>query len=71
MQQKFPKGSEEAQMMIDFVNLVQNHYIVEDTDEYVDNFLKDMYAYADKYKNINERLSQHMALAMLNYIEGK
>lgn len=69
MQKKFERGSEEAQMMVDMIHLIQNHYIVEKTDEYRDNFMKDMYEYADKYKNVNEKLSQYLGLAMLNYIE--
>lgn len=69
MQKKFERGSEEAQMMVDMIHLIQNHYIVEKTDEYMDNFMKDMYEFADKYKGVNKLLSQHLGLAMLDYIE--
>lgn len=69
MQKKFERGSEEAQMMVDMIHLIQNHYIVEKTDEYMDNFMKDMYEFAAKYKGVNEKLSQCLGLAMLDYIE--
>lgn len=69
MQKKFERGSEEAQMMVDMIHLIQNHYIVEKTDEYMDNFMRDMYEFADKYKDVNEKLSQYLGLAMLDYIE--
>lgn len=49
--------------------LVQNHYIVEKTDEYFNNFRKDMDEYVEKYKNVNDNLSQRLALAMMGYIE--
>lgn len=69
MQKRFDRGSAEAQMLVDFVNLIQNYYIVEKTDEYIDTYMKEMYAFADKYKNVNKILSGRLGLAILDYIE--
>jgi hypothetical protein len=69
MQKRFDRGSAEAQMLVDFVNLIQNYYIVEKTDEYIDAYMKEMYAFADKYKNVNKILSERLGLAILDYIE--
>ena len=69
LQKRFDRDSAEAQMLVDFVNLIQNYYIVEKTDEYIDTYMKEMYAFADKYKNVNKILSERLGLAILDYIE--
>lgn len=69
--QKFERGSEHAQMMIDFVKLIQDFYGVENTQEYTEEYMKRMYGYAEKYKNIDYELAQHLGLGFLDYIEEK
>ena len=71
MQKRFEKGSEHAQMMIDFVKLIQDFYGVEDTPAYTEEYMKRMYEYVEKYKNVDYELTQHLGLGFLNYIEEK
>lgn len=66
---RFERGSEEAQMMIDFINLVQDHYIVEKEQDFMDKYMGEMEKFVRKYKGVNEHLSQRLGLAMLDYIE--
>lgn len=71
MQKRFEKGSEHAQMMIDFVKLVQDFYIVERTDEYWDKYLKRMIDFVEKYKQVDEQLAKRLGLVMVGYIDDK
>lgn len=71
MQKRFEKGSEHAQMMIDFVKLVQDFYIVEKTDEYWDKYEKRMIDFVEKYKQVDEQLAKRLGLVMVGYIDDK
>lgn len=48
---KFRKGSEEWQMFIDYWNLCQKHWQVENTDEYWENLIDDCNEFCEKYKD--------------------
>lgn len=49
---KFGKGTEEWLMFMDFWNLCQKHWQVEETDEYWDNIIADASEFSEKYKSI-------------------
>lgn len=49
---KFSKGTEEWLMFMDFWNLCQKYWQVEETDEYWDNIIADASEFSEKYKSI-------------------
>lgn len=67
--EKFEKGSEEWMMFLDFWNLCQKYWIVENTDEYWDSLVNSAREFYEKYKNIH--LSENLAIALLNSQDEK
>lgn len=67
--EKFEKGSEEWMMFLDFWNLCQKYWIVENTDEYWDSIVNSTREFYEKYKNIH--LSENLAIALLNSQDEK
>lgn len=51
-QQRFAKDSNEAKMLIRYMELCQRHWIAEDTQEYADALNSDFNQFADDFKNI-------------------
>lgn len=49
---KFGKGTEEWLMFMDFWNLCQKHWQVEETEKYWNSILADASAFSEKYKSI-------------------
>lgn len=67
--EKFEKGSEEWMMFLDFWNLCQKYWLVENTDEYWDSLVNSTREFYEKYKNIH--LSENLAIALLNSQDEK
>ncbi len=61
---KFNKGSEQWMLFMDFWQLCQKHWKVEQTDKYWENVIADSNSFAEKYKSIP--LARNIALAFLN-----
>lgn len=71
MQKKFERGSENAQMMIDFVSIIQNDHIPEDNKKYWNDVVDNAGKYIDKYATIDYTFAtQHMDAHIL-YLELK
>ena len=64
---KFNKGSEEWMMFMDFWNLCQKYWIVEDTDEYWEGVIRSANDFQKKYNHI--LLSRRLALAFVDSME--
>lgn len=64
---KFNKGSEEWMMFMDFWNLCQKYWIVEDTDEYWEGVIRSANDFQKKYNHI--LLSRRLALAFVDALE--
>lgn len=64
---KFSKGSEEWMMFMDFWNLCQKYWIVEDTDEYWESVIRSANDFQKKYNHI--LLSRRLALAFVDSME--
>lgn len=71
MQQKFPKGSECAEMLTDLVRLVQNTYIPEDKQEYWNKAYSDIANYLEKYENIDRAFVEGFSDMYFNYLDIK
>ena len=65
---KFSKGSEEWLMFMDYWNLCQKHWQVEDSDSYWEQLVNDTNRFYEKYKSIE--FARHVALAFINTQEG-
>ena len=63
MQKKFEKDSPEWLMFRDIYALIQKHYIVEESDDYWEQIVKDVAEFGEKYKG----LAVPLAVAFLNY----
>ena len=65
----FREGTEERKMIIDFWNMIQEHWIPEDKDEY----WKGVIDATDSFvaENHNQPLAIGMALAFITYLEDK
>lgn len=63
---KFNKGSEEWIMFMDFWNLCQEYWEIEDTDEYWENLVKNADIF---YRKHNHRFARELAIAFVNYLE--
>lgn len=61
---KFGKGSEEWQMFVDYWNLCQKHWQVENTDEYWENLIDDCNEFCEKYKDY--KLAREIAFGFCN-----
>lgn len=61
---KFLKGSEEWQMFMDYWNLCQKFWSIEDNDEYWDNLAMEIDAFAKKYNK--DLFAVNIAMAFLN-----
>lgn len=65
----FKEGTEERKMIIDFWNMIQEHWIPEDKDEY----WKGVIDATDSFvaENKNQPLAVGIALAFISYLEDK
>ena len=63
----FNKGSEECMMFMDFWNLCQKYWIVEDSDEYWESVIRSTNEFYKKYNHI--LLSRRLSLAFVDALE--
>lgn len=71
MQKRFGRDSEEAQMLVNFVNLIQNNYITEEKDEYWEKLQKDFADYIDKFKNVDNLFVTTVVDKLITYFDVK
>ena len=71
LQKRAERGSEEAQMYVDFVNLMQNNYITEEKDEYWQKLQKDFADYIDKFKNVDNLFVTTVVDKLITYFDVK
>lgn len=71
MQKRFDRGSAEAQMLVDFVNLMQNNYITEEKDEYWLKLRKDFADYIDKFKDVDNLFATTVVDKLIIYFDVK
>lgn len=71
MQKRFDRGSAEAQMLVDFVNLMQNNYITEEKDEYWLKLRKDFTDYIEKFKNVDNLFVTTVVDNLITYFDVK
>lgn len=69
MQVKFNKGSKEWQMFVDFWNMCQKYWEIEDNDNYWQGLVDDAECFTEKYKEID--LSVKLAMAFIETCEAK
>ena len=69
MRVKFPKGSEEWLMFVEYWEICQDFWQVDDTEEYWDGLMKKVNAFYEKYKGIH--LAEKMAMALIESQEIK
>lgn len=68
-EKRFPKGSEEWMMFMDYWQLCQKYWDPEESDEYWENVIKDTNAFCEKYgKN---KFVIGITLALVNSLEDK
>ena len=70
-QQKFEKGTELHQMINDYLRLLQQFWIVEESDSYWDGVMEAVYGFYGKYKEVENVFAVTMALAFLDVLEEK
>lgn len=70
-QQRFEKGTELHQMVNDYLKLLQQYWVVEESDTYWDSVMKAICDFNAKYKSVDEVFSVVMALAYLDLLEEK
>lgn len=70
-QQKFEKGTELHQMINDYLRLLQQFWIVEESDSYWESVMQAVYGFYGKYKEIDNVFSVTMALAFVDVLEEK
>lgn len=70
-QQKFEKGTELHQMINDYLRLLQQFWIVEESDSYWESVMQAVYGFYGKYKEVDNVFSVTMALAFLDVLEEK
>ena len=70
-QQKFEKGTELHQMINDYLILLQQFWVVEETDSYCDEVLNAMYGFYKKHKSVDKIFSTTMLFAFMDVIEEK
>jgi hypothetical protein len=66
---KFAKGSEEWQMFIDFWTLCQKYWIPEESDEWWENALHEIDAFAKKYGSTV--FIRGMCMTLINRLEAE
>ena len=62
-EKKFNKGTEEWMMFVDFWNICQKNWLVENSDSYWANIIADAHEFHDKYKDIP--LAKNMILSFV------
>lgn len=70
-QQRFEKGTELHQMINDYLRLLQQFWVVEDTDIFWEEVMNAIYDFYGKYKSVDEIFSVTMALAFLDVLGEK
>ena len=70
-QQKFEKGTELHQMINDYLRLLQQFWIVEESESYWDGVMEAVYSFYGKYKEVDNVFAVTMALAFLDVLEEK
>lgn len=70
-QQRFEKGTELHQMINDYLRLLQQFWVIENTDIFWEEVMNAMYEFYGKYKSVDEIFSVTMALAFLDVLEEK
>ena len=70
-QQKFEKGTELHQMINDYLRLLQQFWIVEESESYWESVMQAVYGFYGKYKEIDNVFSVTMALAFVDVLEEK
>lgn len=70
-QQKFEKGTELHQMINDYLRLLQQFWVVEESDSYWEELMNAIYDFYGKYKEVDNVFSVTMALAFLDVLEEK
>lgn len=70
-QQKFEKGTELHQMINDYLRLLQQFWIVEESESYWEKVLESIYGFYGKYKEVDNVFAVTMALAFLDVLEEK
>lgn len=71
MKQAFEKGTELHQMINDYLRLLQQFWIVEESDSYWESVMQAVYGFYGKYKEIDNVFSVTMALAFVDVLEEK
>lgn len=64
---RFPKGSEEFVMFMDYWALCQKFWEPEDKDEYWEGVIEETDAFCKKYGNTT--FPRGLAMALINYLE--
>lgn len=70
-QQRFEKGTELHQMMNDYLRLLQQFWVVEETDTYWDEVMDAIYEFGKKYEQVDKIFAFTMALAFVDVLEEK
>lgn len=70
-QQKFEKGTELHQMINDYLRLLQQFWIVEESDSYWEQVLEAIYGFYGRYKEVDNVFSLTMSLAFVDVLEEK
>lgn len=71
MQQKFEKGTELHQMINDYLRLLQQFWIVEESESYWESVMQAVYGFYGRYKEVDNVFSLTMALAFVDVLEEK
>lgn len=71
MKQAFEKGTELHQMINDYLRLLQQFWIVEESESYWESVMQAVYGFYGKYKEIDNVFSVTMALAFVDVLEEK
>ncbi len=66
---KFPKGSTEWMIFVDFWEICKKYWYLEDTETYWDGLVKDVSIFIDKYNNFP--FAQKIGLAFIDYQEDQ
>lgn len=64
MKKKIEKGTEEFVMFSDFYKIIQDYYIVENSDKFFEEVKEKMDEFHKKYQNIP--IAKHLAIAILD-----
>lgn len=67
-EKKFPKGSEEWIMFMDFWALCQKHWIPEDNDSYWEQVVEDTESFVNKY---GTNFAKRLGLALIDDLERR